>query len=57
MKTTLTLWLDDEIKRKAKALAQRRKISVSQLFAEMIEAAYRADREVKQGGILRRSSL
>jgi len=37
MKTTLTLWLDDGIKRKAKVLAQRRRISVSQLFAELIE--------------------
>jgi predicted transcriptional regulator len=56
MKTTLTLWLDDEVKRKAKVLAQRRRISVSQLFAEVIEAAYRADGTVKEGVIHRKSA-
>ncbi len=42
MKTTLTLWVEEEIKRKAKVLARQRKMSVSQLFAEFIEAEFRA---------------
>jgi len=37
MKITLSLWVDEEIKRKAKALAKARGISVSQLFSDLID--------------------
>ena len=45
MKTALSLWVDEEIKRKAKALAKARGISVSQMFSELIDRESKRNRD------------
>lgn len=45
MRTTLSLWVDEGIKRKAMALAKARGVSVSQLFSELIDRWSKRNRD------------